>query len=291
MGVSSFSPEQLHQYQRPLTNQHRQLRAELERLGRRRARLLRRGRAAKSVAQQRVLARQVQTTQREIAILRHKLGLAEKQIALIRRLLLARELVAFLSQERRRGLWDRIDWPALIQNLRRDREAEAADLARLAQVVEMVETAVAPHIPQSPPEPPPEKKDGDGRAPLVRVERVIDGDTIVIAGGERVRYIGVDCPEMVGLDGKPEPYAAQATARNRRLVEGKKVRLVRDSSQRDRYGRLLRYVYLGRRQINAQLVREGLAYAFIVPPDTAQAERLQQLEAEAQRLGRGVWKG
>ena len=123
-------------------------------------------------------------------------------------------------------------------------------------------------------------------ADTVRVIEVIDGDTIVIEGGERVRYIGVDTPEV----GPPaQPFALEAWQANRELVEGKIVRLEQDVSETDRYGRLLRYVYVGNTLVNAELVMRGLARARDYPPDTKYQEYLDKMETMAKRAGRGIW--
>src|SRR3954464_10027563 len=99
-----------------------------------------------------------------------------------------------------------------------------------------------------------------------RVERVVDGDTIVVrldGGGarERVRYIGVDTPESVKPGTPVQCYAKAAAHANARLVAGRRVRLVRDAEERDRFGRLLAYVYRvpDGRFVNAALVRGGFA--------------------------------
>jgi micrococcal nuclease len=118
------------------------------------------------------------------------------------------------------------------------------------------------------------------------VTRVIDGDTIVIAGGAHVRYIGMDTPEMLP---QPQPFAVAATNANRNLVDGKTVRLVKDISETDRYGRLLRYVYVGDIFVNAELVRQGLAVAKAYPPDTKYQSLLKNTETEAKNAGRGMW--
>jgi len=86
-----------------------------------------------------------------------------------------------------------------------------------------------------------------------KVVVVIDGDTIEIEGGERVRYIGIDAPET------NECYGPEATQANRELVEGKEVILIRDVENRGKYGRLLRYVIADGRFVNAELVRLGYA--------------------------------
>jgi micrococcal nuclease len=120
----------------------------------------------------------------------------------------------------------------------------------------------------------------------VKVNEVIDGDTIVIEGGYRVRYIGIDTPE---LHPQPEPYAVEAWQANQRLVEGKRVRLERDVSETDRYGRLLCYVYVDSLFVNAELVRQGLARAKAYPPDTRYQDYLEELEQQARLADRGIW--
>ena len=119
-----------------------------------------------------------------------------------------------------------------------------------------------------------------------RVTRVIDGDTITIEGGYKVRYIGIDAPEIYP---QVEAFGIEAWQANRKLVEGKEVRLERDISETDRYGRLLRYVYVDDVLVNAELVRLGLARAKAYPPDTRYQEYLEEMEAEAREAGRGIW--
>ncbi|MHB0859310.1 MAG: thermonuclease family protein [Anaerolineae bacterium] len=121
---------------------------------------------------------------------------------------------------------------------------------------------------------------------------IVDGDTIrVEIGGERwtVRYIGIDTPELYGVDDQAEPYAVEATEANRRLVEGRTVFLERDVSESDRYWRLLRYVYVDGTFVNAELVRLGLAEARTYRPDTRRQDDLDAREAEARDARRGLW--
>jgi len=126
-----------------------------------------------------------------------------------------------------------------------------------------------------------------GAGERVRVVRVIDGDTLVVAGGERVRLIGVDTPELRPV----ECYGRAATAELRRLVGGGQVRLERDVDERDRYGRLLAYV---RRDdglfVNAELVRRGFAQPLTVPPNVRHAARFRRLAREARAARRGLWR-
>ena len=119
-----------------------------------------------------------------------------------------------------------------------------------------------------------------------RVTRVIDGDTITIAGGYKVRYIGIDTPEVYP---RVEAFGIEAWQANRELVEGKEVRLERDVTETDRYGRLLRYVYVDDIFVNAELVRLGLARSKAYPPDTEYQDLLEEMEAEAREAGRGMW--
>jgi micrococcal nuclease len=119
-----------------------------------------------------------------------------------------------------------------------------------------------------------------------KVIQVIDGDTITVEGGYRVRYIGIDTPETHPV---PEAYGTEAWQVNRQLVEGKEVRLERDVSETDKYGRLLRYVYVDDVFVNAELVRQGLAEAKAYPPDIKYQDYLEEMEAEARKAGRGMW--
>ena len=126
-----------------------------------------------------------------------------------------------------------------------------------------------------------------------RVVAVSDGDTIRVrldsGRVERVRYIGVDTPETAKPDAPVECYADRAHAFNERLVGGRDVRLVLDVEERDRYGRLLAYVYAGGTMVNAALVREGYADVLTVPPNVRFAARFRRLASEARRAGTGLW--
>jgi micrococcal nuclease len=119
-----------------------------------------------------------------------------------------------------------------------------------------------------------------------RVVRVIDGDTIEIAGGAHVRYIGMDTPETYP---EVEFYGLEAKAKNIELVEGKVVTLVKDVSETDKYGRLLRYIYVDGVFVNGELVRLGYARAVAYPPDTRYRWQLEQLEEEAKAAKLGIW--
>ena len=122
------------------------------------------------------------------------------------------------------------------------------------------------------------------------VARVVDGDTIELESGERVRYIGINTPETVKPNAPVECFGHEASAYNRQLVAGKRVRLAKDVSERDRYGRLLRFVYLEDGTfVNDVLVRDGYAYASTFPPDVAEASVFRAAEVEARTAKRGLW--
>jgi len=124
------------------------------------------------------------------------------------------------------------------------------------------------------------------------VTRVVDGDTVearIDGRVEDVRYIGVDTPETVKPGTPVQCFGPPASAFNHRLVEGRRVRLVFGAERRDAYGRLLAYVYLGDRFVNASLVRRGLARTLTIPPNDRFAPLLRGLELRAARAGRGLW--
>ena len=133
-----------------------------------------------------------------------------------------------------------------------------------------------------------------GGSDTARVVRVVDGDTIRVAlpsGEERVRYIGIDTPESVKPGSPVECFAKRASAFNERLVAGERVRLVRDVEERDRYGRLLAYVYRERDGlfVNAELVRRGYATVATFPPNVAHERDFRRLAERARLSGRGLW--
>jgi micrococcal nuclease len=126
------------------------------------------------------------------------------------------------------------------------------------------------------------------------VLRVVDGDTIVVSVGgttERVRYIGVDAPELARSDEglAAECGAEAARAANEELVADAEVRLERDVTDRDRFGRLLRHVWRGDTLVTEALVARGAVEARSYPPDTALDDRLARADQEARDAGAGMW--
>ncbi len=115
------------------------------------------------------------------------------------------------------------------------------------------------------------------------VTYVVDGDTVELADGRRVRYIGINTPE------RDQPFYQEATDLNRRLVEGKDVTLEFDLDTFDRYGRTLAYVFAGDVFVNLEIVRQGYASVYTVPPNVKYDRQFLAAQREAREAGRGLW--
>jgi len=129
-------------------------------------------------------------------------------------------------------------------------------------------------------------------ASLNRVERIIDGDTFVAQVGgkeERIRLIGIDTPELHPL----QPYAEEAKTKLAELLGGGWVRLKLDVRERDKYGRILAYVYApqgeGEIFVNYELVRQGYAKVMTIPPDVAYADEFVEAQRQARQEALGLW--
>ena len=127
------------------------------------------------------------------------------------------------------------------------------------------------------------------------VSRVIDGDTIELNTGERLRYIGIDTPEInYGKD--PECFAYKAKEFNKKLVEKKEIKIEKDVSEKDKFGRLLRNVFVADELttsaifVNEHLVRQGYAVVSTYPPDIKYIEDLLLAQQDARENNRGFWK-
>ncbi len=132
----------------------------------------------------------------------------------------------------------------------------------------------------------------DTRDRTAELEAVSDGDTLELADGTRVRLIGIDTPETQHPEFGDECYGHAATRFTESLLEaGDQVRLVLDVETRDRYDRLLAYVYRASDGlfVNAEIVRRGYAYVSTIPPNVEHAEQFRRLAAEAREENRGLW--
>ena len=132
---------------------------------------------------------------------------------------------------------------------------------------------------------------GTGRD-TVPVDRVVDGDTAKVyyeGRSQYVRYIGIDTPESVKPDSPVECFGEQATEANAGLIEGEDVRLVFGPERRDRFGRLLAYVYVSDLMVNAELLRLGYAETLTIPPNDARSEQFDRLEGQARKADLGQW--
>lgn len=127
-----------------------------------------------------------------------------------------------------------------------------------------------------------------------QVLAVSDGDTLKVRIGaktEKVRLVGVDCPEVAHGPNDPgqEPWGTRAAEFTKRLVLGKTVRLETDVQPRDRYGRMLAYVFVGKTFLNEALVQQGHAVLLTYPPNVTYVERFTRAQREAREAKRGVW--
>jgi micrococcal nuclease len=129
-----------------------------------------------------------------------------------------------------------------------------------------------------------------GQSMKAAVARVIDGDTVELANGERLRYIGVDTPEMNASDPTQRGLAESAKRVNRGLVEGRELTVELGVEQRDHYGRLLGYVWADGVFVNGALMAGGFAQVMTIAPNVQHAEYFRALGAQAREANRGLWR-
>ena len=158
-------------------------------------------------------------------------------------------------------------------------------------VKELADSEINRELPQSTSQPSPAVigQEIESNSELVKVIKVIDGDTISLENGEVVRYIGIDTPETVHPSKEVGCFGEESSKKNKELIEGKLVRLEKDVSERDKYQRLLRYVWIGEIFVNDYLVREGFATSVSYPPDIKYQEQFLQAQREARENNRGLW--
>lgn len=169
--------------------------------------------------------------------------------------------------------------PAFVDNTSESDGSKSA--GAISMPTAAIETAASPSTPTAP-----------TATELYEVVRVIDGDTIEVAIAgvpTTVRYIGVDTPETVHPSEPTGCFGAEASAYNKALVAGTFVQLERDISDTDKYGRLLRYVYVDGVMVNYELVRGGYAQVVTYPPDVRYTDMFRAAEASARTAGLGLW--
>jgi micrococcal nuclease len=134
-----------------------------------------------------------------------------------------------------------------------------------------------------------------GKSTAIRILRVVDGDTVVArlpGGDEKVRLIGIDTPETVDPRKPVQCFGKEASNRTKELLPpGTAIRLERDVEARDRYGRLLAYVYRADDGtfVNLALAEEGYAQPLTIPPNVAYTSQFSAAAAAARTAGRGLW--
>ena len=131
--------------------------------------------------------------------------------------------------------------------------------------------------------------DGNACGPTrATVTRIIDGDTVELEGGEKVRYLMIDTPESTG--GADDCYGQESTGYNRDLVLDRQVKLSYDVECTDFYDRLLAYVEVDGQEVNTRMVEYGYACALHIPPNGEERRaEFENLEAAARAAGRGMW--
>ncbi len=149
----------------------------------------------------------------------------------------------------------------------------------------LIGLSVGKSTPPSPTPKPGLPAEASAKEGYYKVTRVLDGDTIELKGGKRIRYMGIDAPELY------ERWGTVAYETNRDLVEGKLVRIEEDHPDRDLYGRVLAHVWIDNVFINERLVDDGLAKVFLIAKEAKPKylSRLQAAEDRAKGATRGLW--
>ncbi|MCL5797684.1 MAG: EamA family transporter [Patescibacteria group bacterium] len=125
---------------------------------------------------------------------------------------------------------------------------------------------------------------------VANVTYVYDGDSIKLSDGNKLRYLGIDTPELGKNGNNDKCFAKEAANINKQLVLGQTIKIEKDISQSDKYGRLLRYIWVDNVFVNDFLIRQGFARLETIPPDTKYAAEFAGAEAEAKENKRGLWK-
>ncbi len=282
--LAAVSLAELRRMRRDLAAESERRMARLDALEARKTELDRQGAVERSLRGQKALARRLADLDRQAALEARLIRLLDKQRNLLDHLIGAREDAARWARLRAVA-------PAAVELTWEDLRAAAADLDRSeAHLDDLLRVLGVPEE-ERPRSGPPAAAGSVERCPgeAALVVEALDGRTIRLATGETVRYIGVDTPLLQGVLGQPELGAREAWQANRRLVEGRRVRLEADVQDRDADGNLWRYVWLGKTLVNAELIRQGWAYHQPQSPNYRYLDRFARLEKEARRKKRGLW--
>jgi micrococcal nuclease len=286
----SLTSIQLRYYQAQLRVEEARLKRELAIIKRSRLEYLQRGAATDALTLKSALALQIRNLDDQATGVKVQLGVIERRSQLLAYLVYAQENADDLKHD---SLGD-VDWASMLAVAEATRASMQARIERLEALLTILRRGQQPEpaLPSAPTRPA-AKPARPAKAPgeVATVHSVPDGDGLKLEDRRRVRYIGIDAPEMTTWGGGgAEAWAKEARALNSKLVTGNSVRLVKDTSETDPYGRLLRYVYVGDTFVNAELLKSGLARTLRLPPDTKFAAEFERLEEEARKKHVGMWK-
>jgi endonuclease YncB( thermonuclease family) len=262
-----------------VTCEQKHLLAHFETLQERRAALLEQGATERASRNRAALAREILTLDRQARAAEAQLALLQRLSSVLTHVLAARALDT-LSRQLARSLPDVGDLSFSLTSLERALVQQAALAERMDALMALMDGGVEG---TAPPVSAPETQE------IAVVAHVVDGDTVRLQDGRRVRYVGIDAPEMEDPFGQAEPLAEEATRANRRRVAGRRVQLERDTSEHDRFGRILRHVLVNGQCVGVDLVRAGLARALPLYPDLGRADEILVAEQEARAARRGIW--
>ncbi len=240
-----------------------------------------------SLRVQRALAHRLIDLDRQASTEAKLLGLVIKQQRLVERLIWVQENALRWQALRAAAPAVELTWEDLTKAVE-EMASDEAKLDALLRILGVPEEEWPQPLDLSLPATPPLTAECDGDTPVL-VAEVLDGQTIRLATGEIVRYIGVDVPLLQGSLGRPDPGAHEALQANRRLAENRHVRLEADAEDRDGTGALWRYVWVGNQCANAELIRQGQAYHQPRSPNYRYIDWFRRMEGQAKRQKRGLW--
>lgn len=272
-----------------LHNQSAEQEARLRAVEQRKNMLFADGMQQASRLSQQAQARQIQALDSEADQIAALLRLTRKQHMLVNRLIWTRENLTTLQHLAAVApMAVPVDWPALVDATAAMPDEEAR-LDELNQA--LAETgANYPDLPALPPESAVVTTAKLPGRTIFQVARVLDGATIQLAGGQTVRYIGIQAPSLRNFVKEAEPGSWEAREANRQLVANRRVRLEADDLENDTDGAWWRYVYFENTFVNLDLLRQGVVYFQNRYPNVRHSEALLQAEQEARQRRRGLWK-